>query len=101
VREFDPARRVTELEYVPHDSANTVISEVARDVAVKYDDLIALAVVHRVGTLRVGEVAVVVAASAAHRALLYSLHVRIQSKRSRPCRRCGSAKCSRTAQMNG
>jgi molybdopterin synthase catalytic subunit len=59
---------VVELEYVAHDSANRVITEVANDIAAKSDDLISLAVVHRVGILRVGEVAVVVAASAAHRA---------------------------------
>jgi molybdopterin synthase catalytic subunit len=68
VRELDHGRRVTELEYVAHDSASRVIAEVARDVAAKYDDLVALAVVHRIGNLRIGEVAVVVAASAAHRA---------------------------------
>jgi molybdopterin synthase catalytic subunit len=68
VRELDHGRRVIELEYVAHDSANTVIAEVARDVAAQYDDLIALAVVHRTGTLWIGDVAVVVAASAAHRA---------------------------------
>ena len=68
VREVDQGRRVIELEYVAHDSANQVITEVANDIAAKYDDLIGLAVVHRTGILRVGEVAVVVAASAAHRA---------------------------------
>jgi len=68
VREIDQGRRVIELEYVAHDSANRVITDVANDIAAKYDDLIGLAVVHRVGILRVGEVAVVVAASAAHRA---------------------------------
>jgi molybdopterin synthase catalytic subunit len=68
VREVDQGRRVVELEYVAHDSANRVITEVALDIAAKYDDLIGLAVVHRTGTLRVGEIAMVVAASAAHRA---------------------------------
>ncbi len=68
VRELDHGRRVTELEYVAHDSATRVIAEVARDVAANHDDLIALSIVHRVGTLRIGDVAVVVAASAAHRA---------------------------------
>jgi molybdopterin synthase catalytic subunit len=68
VREVDHGRRVTELEYVAHDSADSVIAQVARDVAAKHDDLVALAVVHRTGTLRIGDVAVVVAASAAHRA---------------------------------
>jgi molybdopterin synthase catalytic subunit len=68
VREIDQGRRVIELEYVAHDSANRVIADVANDIAAKYDDLLGLALVHRVGILRVGEVAVVVAASAAHRA---------------------------------
>lgn len=68
VRERDHGKVVTELEYVAHDSANRVIAEVARDVAAMHDELIALAVVHRTGTLRIGEVAVVIAASAAHRA---------------------------------
>jgi molybdopterin synthase catalytic subunit len=68
VREIDQGRRVVELEYVAHESANRVITEVANDIATKYDDLLGLAVVHRVGILRVGEVAMVVAASAAHRA---------------------------------
>jgi molybdopterin synthase catalytic subunit len=68
VRELDHGRRVTELEYVAHDSANRVIAEVAHNIAAKHNDLIALAVVHRIGTLRIGDVAVVVAASAAHRA---------------------------------
>jgi molybdopterin synthase catalytic subunit len=68
VRELDHGRRVTELEYVAHDSATRVIGEVARDVAAKHTEVIALAIVHRTGTLRVGDVAVVVAASAAHRA---------------------------------
>jgi molybdopterin synthase catalytic subunit len=68
VRDLDHGRRVIELEYVAHDSANRVLHEVARDVAAKHGDLIALAVVHRIGTLRIGDVAVVVAASAAHRA---------------------------------
>lgn len=68
VRELDHGRHVTELEYVAHDSANRVIAEVARDVAAQHHDLLALAVVHRTGTLRIGEVAVVVAAAAAHRA---------------------------------
>jgi molybdopterin synthase catalytic subunit len=68
VRELDHGRRVTELEYVAHDSANRVIADVARDVAAQHQDLLALAVVHRTGTLRIGEVALVVAAAAAHRA---------------------------------
>ncbi|HEY3924792.1 MAG TPA: molybdenum cofactor biosynthesis protein MoaE [Acidothermaceae bacterium] len=68
VRELDHGRRVTELEYVAHDSATRVIGEVAHDIAAKHSEVMALAIVHRTGTLRIGDVAVVVAASAAHRA---------------------------------
>ena len=66
VRDSDGGREVRELEYVAHPDAQQALARVARAVA---DDLpvIGLAAVHRTGLLRVGEVAVVVAASAAHR----------------------------------
>ncbi|HEU0101191.1 MAG TPA: molybdenum cofactor biosynthesis protein MoaE [Mycobacteriales bacterium] len=66
VRDSDGGRGVSELEYVAHPDAAQALERVAQAVA---DDLpvIGLAAVHRTGLLRVGEVAVVVAASAAHR----------------------------------
>jgi molybdopterin synthase catalytic subunit len=66
VRDHDGGRGVTELEYSAHPTAEaslrTVVEAVAADLPVH-----GLAAVHRTGVLRVGEVAVVVAASAAHR----------------------------------
>jgi len=66
VRDSDGGREVRELEYVAHPDAVAALERVAQAVA---DDLpvIGLAAVHRTGLLRIGEVAVVVAASAAHR----------------------------------
>lgn len=66
VRDSDGGRGVRQLEYVAHPDAAAALQRVAQAVA---DDLpvIALAAVHRTGLLEVGEVAVVVAASAAHR----------------------------------
>lgn len=66
VRASDGGREVTSLEYSAHPSAlgamTEVLEAVARDLPV-----IRLAAVHRVGLLEIGDVAVVVAASAAHR----------------------------------
>ena len=66
VRDNDGGRAVTELEYVAHPDAEAALRKVADGVA---GDLPvrALAAVHRVGVLAVGDIAVVVAASAAHR----------------------------------
>jgi len=67
VRDSDGGRGVAELEYVAHPDALAALERVAQAVA---DDLpvLALAAVHRTGLLAVGDVAVVVAASAPHRA---------------------------------
>ena len=66
VREQDGGRAVVELEYSAHPDAEAALRRVAQAVAADLP-VRALAAVHRTGTLRVGEVAVVVAASAAHR----------------------------------
>lgn len=62
-----PGEQVTELEYTAHPTARDQLAEVARKVAAEHPGS-ALAAVHRVGRLEVGDLAVVVAASAAHRA---------------------------------
>ena len=66
VRDHDGGRGVQELEYEAHPDAELALRAVAERVA---GDLPvhALAAVHRTGLLRVGDVAVVVAASASHR----------------------------------
>ena len=67
VRESDHGRDVTRLSYSAHPSAAAELRRVAEKVAVDYE-VIALAAVHRVGDLEIGDLAVVVAASCAHRA---------------------------------
>lgn len=66
VRQVDGGKRVTRLDYTAHPSAEAVLSSVADDIAAKYD-VIALAAVHRVGSLEIGDVAVLTAVSCAHR----------------------------------
>jgi molybdopterin synthase catalytic subunit len=66
VREHDHDRRVVELEYQGHPSAAAVLAEVAADSAAE-PAVLALAVSHRIGTLAVGDVALVAAVSTAHR----------------------------------
>jgi molybdopterin synthase catalytic subunit len=66
VRDHDGGRAVTMIEYEGHPRAQAVLEEVAADVAAR-TDVDGLAVAHRVGPLRVGEAALVVAVSAAHR----------------------------------
>ncbi|HET9170061.1 MAG TPA: molybdenum cofactor biosynthesis protein MoaE [Actinospica sp.] len=62
-----PGAVVTGLEYESHPEALARLREVAEKVAAEHD-VITLAAEHRVGPLQVGEAAVVVVASAAHRA---------------------------------
>ena len=66
VRDHDGGRRVRELEYVAHPDALQALRAVAEAVAADLP-VHGLAAVHRTGLLAVGDVAVVVAASAAHR----------------------------------
>jgi molybdopterin synthase catalytic subunit len=67
VRDNDADRGVTALSYTAHPSAAAEIRRVAEDVVAKYE-VIAIAAVHRVGDLAVGDLAVVVGVSCAHRA---------------------------------
>ncbi|QCB93744.1 molybdenum cofactor biosynthesis protein MoaE [Cellulomonas shaoxiangyii] len=66
VRDHDHGRAVTGIEYVAHPDAGAVLARVAADVAAR-TPVDAVAVVHRVGALAVGEAALGVAVSAAHR----------------------------------
>ena len=66
VRDHDSDKQVTGLEYSAHPTALERLREVAVHVASSYD-VVALAAVHRVGRLAIGDLAVVVAVSAAHR----------------------------------
>jgi molybdopterin synthase catalytic subunit len=66
VRDHDHGRGVVRLSYSAHPSAAAELRRVAEKVAARYN-VLALAAVHRVGDLSVGDLAVVVAASCAHR----------------------------------
>jgi molybdopterin synthase catalytic subunit len=66
VRDHDDNKSVTGLEYSAHPTALDQLRAVAEEVAKEYD-VLAVAAVHRVGPLAVGEAAVVVATAAAHR----------------------------------
>ena len=66
VRDHDNEQGVTGLEYSAHPTAMQRLVEVAEKIAASYD-VLALAAVHRVGPLAIGDAAVVVATAAAHR----------------------------------
>lgn len=63
---IDPEATVVRLDYSGHPSALDKLREVAERVAAE-PGVIAVAAVHRVGELAVGDLAVVVAAAAGHR----------------------------------
>ena len=66
VRAADGGREVTGLGYSAHPSVADELRAVATEVAAAYP-VLALAAVHRVGALAVGDLAVVVGASCPHR----------------------------------
>jgi molybdopterin synthase catalytic subunit len=67
VRDSDHDRGVCELSYTAHPSAEAELRRVAEAIAEKFG-VLAVAAVHRVGDLVVGDLAVVVAVSCSHRA---------------------------------
>jgi molybdopterin synthase catalytic subunit len=67
VRDHDGGQAVSALGYSSHPTAVDRLREVADRIATECD-VTALAAVHRIGDLTIGDLAVVVAASAAHRA---------------------------------
>jgi molybdopterin synthase catalytic subunit len=66
VRDHDGGKGVTGLDYSAHPSALGKLHEVCEQVASAYE-VHGVAAVHRVGTLAIGDVAVVVATTSAHR----------------------------------
>jgi molybdopterin synthase catalytic subunit len=67
VRDHDGGKGVTALGYERHPSAGDVIAEVARAIADDHPG-VRIAVLHRVGDLVVGDVALAAAVSSPHRA---------------------------------
>ena len=66
VRNHDGGKSVAALSYSEHPSASVIMREVAERVGQEFPDA-RLAVVHRVGDLVIGDLAVVVAAGCPHR----------------------------------
>ena len=67
VRDHDAGRSVIRLGYSAHPSAEVVLREVAGKVVSDFP-VVALAAVHRIGDLAIGDLAVVVAVACPHRA---------------------------------
>lgn len=66
VRDHDGGQGVDALAYSAHPSVIDRLREIAESVVQRYEP-VALAAVHRVGDLQVGDLAVVVAVAAEHR----------------------------------
>lgn len=73
VRDHDDGRGVQGLTYTAHPSAPELVAAVAADVAARVHGVRALAVSHRVGELRIGDVALACAVSADHRAAAFEV----------------------------
>jgi molybdopterin synthase catalytic subunit len=76
VRDHDHGRAVQVLEYEGHPSAHEVLRQVAEEIA-KDPDIYAIAVSHRLGPLEIGDVALAVAVSTAHRAAAFAACARL------------------------
>jgi molybdopterin synthase catalytic subunit len=76
VRDHDGGRTVTLLEYEGHPSASAVLAEVAAEIAAE-PQVRAVAVSHRIGVLRIGEVALAAAVATAHRAEAFDACARL------------------------
>jgi molybdopterin synthase catalytic subunit len=76
VRDHDDGRSVTRLVYEAHESAASVLAEVASEIA-KDPAVHAVAVSHRVGPLEIGDVALAAAVSTAHRGEAFALCARL------------------------
>ncbi|MEO3862883.1 molybdenum cofactor biosynthesis protein MoaE [Acrocarpospora sp. B8E8] len=76
VREQDEGRPVTRLSYSAHPSAEAELRRVAEKVAADFP-VTALAAVHRVGDLELGDLAVIVAVAGAHRAEAFAASRRL------------------------
>jgi molybdopterin synthase catalytic subunit len=67
VRDHDGGRSVVRLEYSAHPTALQTLTDVAQEIASSCQGVRAIAVSHRIGTLHIGDAALVAAVSADHR----------------------------------
>lgn len=71
VRDHDGGRSVRTLDYEAHPDAAARIAEVAAAIADEHPG-VRVAVLHRVGALRIGDVALVAAVASAHRGAAFA-----------------------------
>jgi len=77
VRNHDGGREVLRLDYSAHPHAEQILFEVLAAVAAEAPGVRAVAASHRVGTLLVGDAALVAAVSADHRAAAFAACARL------------------------
>ena len=77
IRDHDGGRSVVRLEYSAHPSAQLTLEEVLSDVASDAEGVRALAASHRIGTLAIGDAALVAAVAADHRAAAFETCARL------------------------
>jgi molybdopterin synthase catalytic subunit len=66
VRDHDHGKGVVQLDYTAHPTVDATMHEVAAEVVDAFD-VLALAAIHRIGTLATGDLAVVIAVACPHR----------------------------------
>ncbi|MBV9514490.1 MAG: molybdenum cofactor biosynthesis protein MoaE [Mycobacteriaceae bacterium] len=71
IRDHDGGRSVTRLEYSAHPNAQQTLADVLAEIARDARGVRALAATHRIGTLAVGDAALVAAVAADHRAAAF------------------------------
>jgi molybdopterin synthase catalytic subunit len=76
VRDHDHGRTVVELEYTSHPTAAEIIEQIAAEFAAE-PAVIAIAVSHRIGVLRIGDVALVASVTSAHRGQAFDVCARL------------------------
>ena len=77
VRDHDGGRTVTRLEYSAHPSAQQTLADVAAEIAAESRGVRAIAVSHRIGTLEIGDAALVAAVAADHRQAAFDTCARL------------------------
>ena len=77
VRNHDGGREVVRLDYSAHPHAEQILFEVLAEVAAEAPGVRAVAASHRVGTLLVGDAALVAAVSADHRTAAFAACARL------------------------
>ena len=76
VRDHDHGRAVVSLDYEGHPTAAQVLAEVVAEFAAM-DGVLGVAAAHRIGSLAIGDAALVAALSTAHRQEAFALCARL------------------------